>query len=137
VVGSQHQAQIPTPSLLWNSSCLYQSSVLLQTAPRQEASFTSQNSSCHAGTKHWTIYDPQPGVELPNDCSNDLLKSQLSEHVSEVTLRPGDVLYLPRGFAHHAKADNSGPSTHLTVSTYQQWSNYNLLMRLLEVLRAV
>jgi ribosomal protein L16 Arg81 hydroxylase len=92
---------------------------------------------CNAGSKHWTIYEPQAGAELPEECSGDLPKSALGEPVLRVTLRPGDILFLPRGFVHFAKAATLGPSTHLTVSTYQQWANYNVLMRCLETLRVV
>lgn len=64
-----------------------------------------------AGTKDWNVYrqiDPFPntGRELDQDEEGEPLLS--------CTLREGDVLYIPRGFAHAARATDSA-SIHLTV----------------------
>ena len=71
-----------------------------------------------AGEKRWLVYEP--ALELP-------LKDQRyhrelggpGEPVLDVTLRPGDTLYLPRGWLHEAITSESD-SLHLTVglSTY-------------------
>ena len=52
----------------------------------------------------------------------------------EVTLQPGDVLYVPRGVVHQAAAEEAG-SCHLTVSTYQHWTVGNLLGEVIKVRR--
>lgn len=73
------------------------------------------------GRKSWKLHR-QDGM-LPNFPSSDLDGTGLGPPDLEVTLDPGDVLYLPRGAIHQAVAvaDNS-PSCHLTVSTYQKWT---------------
>jgi lysine-specific demethylase/histidyl-hydroxylase NO66 len=66
-----------------------------------------------AGDKRWLVYEPV--LELP-------LKDQRyarelgapGEPVLDVTLRPGDMLYLPRGWLHEALTSDSD-SLHLTV----------------------
>ena len=45
--------------------------------------------------------------------------------VPPALIQPGDVLYMPRGTIHQAVAQ-SGGSTHLTLSTYQNWTWANL-----------
>ncbi len=37
-------------------------------------------------------------------------------------MQVGDVLYLPRGTVHQAEASADGPSSHVTISTYQHWA---------------
>ena len=44
----------------------------------------------------------------------------------EVTLKPGDVLYFPRGYIHQAKTEKKH-SLHLTISVYQKTSRCDLL----------
>jgi lysine-specific demethylase/histidyl-hydroxylase NO66 len=69
-----------------------------------------------AGTKRWRIYAPL--VELP-------LKDQRwspelgdpGEPVSDVTLGPGDTLYLPRGWPHEA-ITHADDSLHLTIGLH-------------------
>jgi len=43
-----------------------------------------------------------------------------------VTLKPGDMLYFPRGVIYLAKTTEKGHSTHVTLSTYQQnsWGDF-------------
>lgn len=52
------------------------------------------------GSKHWRVYAPHAGAELPARPSADLQWSALGPTVLEATLEPGDLLYLPRGFVH-------------------------------------
>ena len=69
-----------------------------------------------AGRKRWAVHEPL--VELP-------LKSQRwaaglgdpGEPVLEVTLEPGDTLYLPRGWPHRA-ATTDDESLHVTVGLH-------------------
>ena len=85
-----------------------------------------------AGKKHWRVYEPVNGIALPSYSSGDLLRTSIGKPALEVTLEPGDVLYLPRGFVHEAVAAHDAASSHLTVSTYQQWSWYHLLQSVME-----
>jgi bifunctional lysine-specific demethylase and histidyl-hydroxylase NO66 len=65
------------------------------------------------GEKRWLVYEP--AVELPLKAQR--YKSELGEPVEpvhDVTLRPGDTLYLPRGWLHEA-ATSSSDSLHITV----------------------
>jgi hypothetical protein len=72
------------------------------------------------GEKLWKLYEKKEFM-LANAPSGDLLETSLGAPPSmEVTLRPGDCLYMPRGTVHHATA--SSQSSHLTISTYQRWT---------------
>ena len=66
-----------------------------------------------AGSKTWQIYSnplPLPHEEQPFKAAwlDDAVK------IADVTLEPGDVLYLPRGFIHGASS-NHDTSLHITV----------------------
>jgi hypothetical protein len=66
-----------------------------------------------AGEKRWLVYDPV--VELPlRDQRYDASRGAPGEPVLDVTLQPGDTLYLPRGWLHQALT-SSTDSLHLTV----------------------
>ncbi|MET7787015.1 cupin domain-containing protein [Streptomyces sp900116325] len=64
------------------------------------------------GRKHWNVYgaptDPQwvPGKNV--DAPGPVLL--------DTVVKPGDVLYIPHGFAHHAEAADDAASSHLTVT---------------------
>lgn len=81
------------------------------------------------GTKLWHLWQ---GPLLPEEHSSDL--SRDSEHLAapplQVLLRPGDVLYLPRGTVHEALSQDSF-STHVTVSVMQKYNVKGLVERLL------
>lgn len=69
------------------------------------------------GTKHWNIFDPQ-GIVSPHPRIHDarLTADHLEKGTSSaVTLTPGSVLYLPRGFPHKART-GTDPSLHITFS---------------------
>lgn len=83
-----------------------------------------------AGKKRWTVYGALPGQELPPASSSDIPRGALPPPALEVTLHPGDVLYLPRGHVHEAHALEAG-SSHVTISSYQQWSWKDLLDRVI------
>ncbi|MEW5298291.1 MAG: hypothetical protein WDW36_001432 [Sanguina aurantia] len=74
------------------------------------------------GSKRWRLYKPLNGHVLPNVPSGDLSEDVIGEPIMDVTLEVGDVLYLPRGTIHQAVAQESGDSSHLTLSTYQHWT---------------
>lgn len=71
-----------------------------------------------AGEKHWTIHEPVH-VDPLRDQPWSGHRSAVAERAAgtpaiDETLRPGDVLYLPRGWIHSATA-LGGTSIHLTV----------------------
>ncbi|KAI8475926.1 MAG: cupin superfamily protein-domain-containing protein [Monoraphidium minutum] len=86
-----------------------------------------------AGSKAWRCYAPLDGFELPNASSGNLTQDVLGPPVLEVTLEPGDVLYMPRGTVHQAVAAAAGGvgSAHVTISTYQRSSYADLAMHLI------
>ena len=66
-----------------------------------------------AGEKRWLVYEPA----LPLPLKEQRYSSELGEPgrpVHDVTLAPGDVLYLPRGWLHEAATSDSD-SLHITV----------------------
>ena len=70
------------------------------------------------GSKCWQLYTPH------HELSHRYEKTPpgtLGTPTLEVTLHQGDLLYIPRGFIHQARA-TAEFSTHLTVSTYQSQS---------------
>lgn len=71
-----------------------------------------------AGEKHWRIHapvHPDPLRDQPwTDHKSAVAEAALGEPVIDAVLRPGDALYLPRGWIHSATA-LGGTSVHLTV----------------------
>jgi hypothetical protein len=65
-----------------------------------------------AGEKTWRLYDPL--LELP--LKHQRYTRALGEHgePTELLLRPGDTLYLPRGWLHEAETSHTD-SLHLTI----------------------
>ena len=67
-----------------------------------------------SGTKKWTIYESQIEYPIP------MLKRSLTEPLAptpammELELKPGDLLYVPRGFPHNARTADSS-SLHITL----------------------
>ena len=87
------------------------------------------------GSKKWTVRGPpRDSLKLPRasspDFGNDDLAALYPDPPVEVFLRPGDVLYLPRGFVHSA-ATTGEPSLHLTLSAHRNNAWIDLLERLL------
>ena len=98
----------------------------------------ARGAGTRAGRKRWKVYSPPEGAELPCVSSDDIDRSALPvQPLLEATLQPGDVLYLPRGYIHEAEACEGGPSTHLTVSSYQDWSRFDLLAQCMQAQREV
>jgi ribosomal protein L16 Arg81 hydroxylase len=65
------------------------------------------------GSKTWQIYsNPLPLPHEEQTFSASLLPQAVQ--IAELTLEPGDVLYLPRGFIHGASS-NAETSLHLTI----------------------
>ncbi|MEV8377209.1 cupin domain-containing protein [Kribbella sp. NPDC056861] len=75
-----------------------------------------------AGEKHWTVHEPVHADPLRNQPWTDHSKAVAAAArdrapVIDEVLRPGDALYVPRGFLHSAKA-LGGVSAHLTVGMH-------------------
>lgn len=72
-----------------------------------------------AGEKVWTLYRNRADapVSFPVDSpeTRAWLAEQRGEVMEQITMRPGDVLYLPRGWYHEALA-TEGASLHVTYS---------------------
>ncbi|XP_002733946.1 ribosomal oxygenase 2-like [Saccoglossus kowalevskii] len=70
------------------------------------------------GEKHWRLY--KPSLDLPRDYSRDLSQNEIGDPTHDFILKPGDVMYFPRGTIHQADTlSSSTHSTHITMSTYQ------------------
>lgn len=75
-----------------------------------------------SGTKHWQVYGSVLGLPRPNQ---RVLPSRQEAGfpTMEVELGPGDVLYLPRGWAHEARTLGSN-SIHATLGANVQEATY-------------
>ena len=74
-----------------------------------------------AGEKRWRIHEPvlrDPlRDQLWNDRAAEVAEAATGEPTIDAVLRPGDVLYLPRGFLHSAVALGE-ISAHLTIGVH-------------------
>lgn len=94
----------------------------------------AQGLSCHYddhcvfvcqlyGAKQWAVF-PQPAVKLPRLYECLEVPQALLVESRQILLRKGDVLYIPRGFAHQActitdlgaSSEVHEPSVHLTLA---------------------
>jgi hypothetical protein len=66
-----------------------------------------------SGSKRWRIYAPV--LELP--LGHQRWSGEAGEPVEELTLGPGDTLYLPRGWPHEAVAQDED-SLHMTIGLH-------------------
>ncbi|TPP56448.1 Lysine-specific demethylase NO66 [Fasciola gigantica] len=79
------------------------------------------------GSKQWRVYAPRtPSEKLPREPSPNFTEKDLGKPMMTVTLKPGDLLYLPRGFIHQGSTSDEAHSLHLTISTYQKhtWGDF-------------
>ena len=87
-----------------------------------------------AGEKRWSIHAPVLDAPLRTQPWTDrrraVERQAQQPPLIEAVLRPGDCLYLPRGFLHAAVA-LGGVSTHLTIGVHS-WTRYALAERLLD-----
>ncbi|UOY03977.1 cupin domain-containing protein [Blastococcus sp. PRF04-17] len=94
-----------------------------------------------AGEKHWTIHEPvlhDPLRTQPwNDRAAEVAAAAEGEPVVDEVLRPGDVLYLPRGFLHSATALGE-ISAHLTIGVHSvtRWAAAETALELVKTLAA-
>lgn len=72
------------------------------------------------GSKLWNLFEPT--IDAPNKrFSFDRKTSTVGSLISEVTLKRGDLLYIPRGFAHQALTTDDG-SIHITLGIeFYEW----------------
>ncbi|XP_004706501.1 ribosomal oxygenase 2 [Echinops telfairi] len=69
------------------------------------------------GEKHWRLY--RPTVPLARGYSVEA-EDRIGKPTHEFTLKPGDLLYFPRGTIHQAETPPGlAHSTHVTISTFQ------------------
>ncbi|XP_042312214.1 ribosomal oxygenase 2 isoform X1 [Sceloporus undulatus] len=72
------------------------------------------------GEKHWRLY--KPTVHLAQQYSAEP-EDKIGTPTHNFVLKPGDLLYFPRGTIHQAATPPSvSHSTHVTISTYQNHS---------------
>jgi bifunctional lysine-specific demethylase and histidyl-hydroxylase NO66 len=87
-----------------------------------------------AGEKRWSIHAPVLDAPLRSqpwtDRRREVERQAQQPPLIEAVLRPGDCLYLPRGFLHAAVA-LGGVSTHLTIGVHS-WTRYALAEQLLD-----
>ena len=80
------------------------------------------------GVKKWDVWECQ---QRPNVPSGDLDGEALGEPTSRYCMRPGDILYLPRGFIHRAIAEDED-TAHLTLSYGQGTDVIDVIMKTIE-----
>ncbi|GAB6021278.1 hypothetical protein CHUAL_003897 [Chamberlinius hualienensis] len=80
------------------------------------------------GEKRWRLY--QPKTELALDYSGDFKTEEIGEPMMDFVLKPGDLLYFPRGTIHQAETSTT-LSSHITISTYQHYSQGDYLQSVL------
>jgi lysine-specific demethylase/histidyl-hydroxylase NO66 len=94
-----------------------------------------------AGEKHWTIHEPvlpDPLRTHPwTDRSAEVTAAAERAPVIDTVLRPGDALYLPRGYIHSAVA-LGGISAHLTIGVHSvtRWGAVESALDLVRTLAA-
>jgi hypothetical protein len=69
-----------------------------------------------SGTKRWRIYEPVVELPLSHQRWSPALGDPGPPYL-DLTLRPGDTLYLPRGWPHEAVTDRAD-SLHVTVGLH-------------------
>lgn len=88
-----------------------------------------------AGEKEWSIHRPVHDAPLRdqpwNDRSDDVERVAAEPPLLQTVLRPGDCLYLPRGYLHAATALGS-VSTHLTIGIHT-WTHQSLAEQLMKL----
>ncbi|NXU42213.1 RIOX2 oxygenase, partial [Drymodes brunneopygia] len=78
------------------------------------------------GEKHWRLY--KPTVPLAREYNVEP-EDRIGNPTHEFILKPGDLLYFPRGTIHQADTPHGiSHSTHVTISTYQNnsWGDFLL-----------
>ena len=94
-----------------------------------------------AGVKRWRLYKRPHSKEEPRTTAVTQIKQKdLGTPIHECELKPGDVMYFPRGLVHQAVTESgeaeaeggdNAHSLHLTFSTYQRMTWYDIVERAL------
>lgn len=70
-----------------------------------------------SGAKQWNVFEPVVALPLRTRTAGDGFRTGSDNPLLDVELRPGDLMYIPRGFPHHAVSTQS-TSLHLTVGAH-------------------
>lgn len=80
------------------------------------------------GVKHWKIYRPLNNEQfLSRFSSKNFTQDEVKDfECFEVVLKPGDLLYIPKGIIHQAVTSETEHSLHVTISTshLMSWCDY-------------
>ncbi|KAG2379290.1 hypothetical protein C9374_007429 [Naegleria lovaniensis] len=80
------------------------------------------------GVKHWKIYRPLNNEQfLSRFSSKNFTQEEVKDfECFEVVLKPGDLLYIPKGIIHQAVTSETEHSLHVTISTshLMSWCDY-------------
>lgn len=79
------------------------------------------------GEKMWCLYDPPEEVDyLSRHSSEDYVPEQFPKPKHAITLKAGDVLYMPRGMVHQGMTTPNTHSLHITFSANQMnsWADF-------------
>jgi hypothetical protein len=68
------------------------------------------------GTKHWRLFDQAMYLPLPSQVHNNEFRDR-NDPTQEFELKPGDAIYIPRGWGHVAETQQD-VSLHLTVGVH-------------------
>ena len=85
-----------------------------------------------SGRKQWTLYNRTASVEwplFPHLRYGSLSKAELGQPIEQVTLEPGDLLYVPRGMAHEVRTLSNVSSIHFTISIASGSINWAELLK--------
>ena len=84
------------------------------------------------GKKRWRLYKPRSEKEtLPRFSSKNFDQNEIGKPMMDITLEPGDLLYMPRGTIHQGNCLEDAHSLHITVSCHQLNTFGDLLEKLL------
>lgn len=68
-----------------------------------------------AGIKKWYLWPPVVGLDEVCNLRDVTSAEKKAKPMMTVTLAPGDVLFVPRGWLHRAETQGDKPSLHVSV----------------------
>jgi ribosomal protein L16 Arg81 hydroxylase len=138
VVNGLHQLWLPLTILCRNLQLAFNHAVIANcyASPKQSKGLMPHYDTHDVfvlqieGAKQWYVHEaPQP-VPLLHSDQPIIPEGKLAEPLHSIYLKAGDLLYIPRGFIHHAATADSASSLHLTIGLYAtQW--FDLLIQAL------
>eukprot|EP00754_Rhynchopus_humris_P009845 Rhum_TRINITY_DN14095_c23_g1::Rhum_TRINITY_DN14095_c23_g1_i1::g.68978::m.68978/K21760/RIOX2, MINA; bifunctional lysine-specific demethylase and histidyl-hydroxylase MINA len=97
-----------------------------------------------SGAKQWSLHTHTKQTHLapeqqtlPRFTSTDLELQLLAPACMKPLVKKGDLLYFPRGTIHFATSVGTEPSIHLTISTYQKVSHFEVVQKAFEEVAAM